>query len=1002
MLEQPDDDQRNVIFAPLDRSILVLAGPGAGKTRTLIGRMGYLLTREGASADSMIAVTFTNRAARHLQLRLEANLRERAEIPQRVGTFHALAYQILKEFPNVVDVPPAFAVSDERDKEVLLRRAWEAAGMGAHPQKSALDALVNAFSLCKRNRHDPADCEGDHLPASDHFNEKQRKRLATHYHHLLREYQRLDFDDLILYASQLLYDDGAIAEEWYRRHPWLFVDEFQDIDPAQFQFLRLLAPPGQGRVMAVLDDEQRIYSWRGAEAGLLKEFQRLYHPQRYELRRNYRSGGGITRSCDRLLERGNVPRTTKPQRAEAGNVARHWFREPQEEAAWMVAEIAKLQQMGVPLGEMAILYRHHRVGELLEPLLRERNLAAYRIHRQPFLERREAQELLRYLEAAAKRSEDAFAAALNFPRVVADEFTMAHLQRLAREERLSFGELLQKAEALRTIGPATRAQIRAFLRAVDSVLVPAVNRPMVQLNEALFRLIEQRRSPYRALQSATLRGAVAFVERFLPWRDLRAALLAKPQKVQVVAEQGMDGWCAAAIVAGALRHFLLLDVMVTGEEVSTPPGVLRIVCGAAEGGTLSITGADAGSLRYPAAFIAWQTMAAVILSFERFHQTPFAILDLETTGTHRDTDRPVELAALRLLGLKAEDKGWHTLANPERLIDKGATRVHGIDARTVQNEPLLRDCIPLFLEYLGERTLVGHNIRDFDVPMIALEAQRAGLPPLMNEIVDTLALARRLLPDLPNHKLETLVQQCGLPEGEHHRAMNDVHHTHHLLRHLWEVHRHDQQLHLLTGALPFVALALQAQGVPEEEGQSFFEAGARVLQRRSDPALYAACREMLPSAARAVVEPALGALMRARFDPMPDDGVWQEVREAWEQVTQDVARLAGNPSLESFLSYATLMKGEGDNHPADQLGMMTIHAAKGKEFRAVFLVGLEEREMPSGRDPSPEGQAEERRVAYVGMSRAADHLYLVGCEYRSGYQRAPSRFWWDVETAAGS
>jgi DNA polymerase III epsilon subunit family exonuclease len=995
MLEQPDDDQRRVILAPLDNSILVLAGPGAGKTRTLIGRIGYLLAKVQVPADGIVAVTFTNRAARHLQTRLAENLRH-LDVPQWVGTFHALAYQILKEFPNVVDVPPAFAVSDERDKEVLLRRAWEVAGMGAHPQKTALTALIHAFSLCKRNRHDPAECNGDHLPSSEHFTEKQRQRLAVAYHRLLRDYQRLDFDDLILYASELLYNDEAIAEGWHRSHPWLFVDEFQDIDPAQYQFLQLLAPPGRGRVMAVLDGEQRIYSWRGAESGLLGKFRKLYQPRQYELRRNYRSGSQIAVACDRLLACGKVERTTNPQRAEEGTRHRRWFTDPQEEAQWLTGEIKRLESAGLKLGQMAILYRHHKVGELLEPLLRQQGIEARRIRREPFLERREAQELLRYLEAAAKRGADAFAAALNFPRVVADEFTMAHLQGLAREEGLSFGELLQKAEALRSIGPATRAQIRAFLRAVDTTLVPQVHAPMEALNQALFRLIEQRRSPYPYLESATLRGAVAFVERFLPWRDLRAALIHRPV-VHVVAEASVDGWCAAGIVAGALRHFLLLEVRVTPRREATPPDTLRIVCGAAEVGVLSITEADAGSLRYPAAFIAWQTMAAVMLSFERFHTTEFAVMDLETTGIRRDTDRPVELAALRLKGLRVQDEGWHTLANPERPIEKGATNVHGIDTATVQNERSLAEVVPEFLEYLGKRTLVGHNIRDFDVPLLAMEAKRAGLPPVTHDIVDTLDLARRLLPDMPNHKLETLVEHCKLPMGVHHRAMDDVEHTYHVLCHLWDQHTYDQRLHLLTGALPLVAMALQAKGVEQAEGQLFMAAGGRVLQRESDPALWNACWESLPDPIRTRLEKEHSALATMAVPLIQDDGIWGEVRDAWEQFTRDVVRQTRDTSLETFLSYANLSKGEADEQDEHQLGMMTIHAAKGKEFRVVFLVGFEEKEMPSWRSKSAEEQEEERRVAYVGMSRAADTLYLVGCEYRNGYSRAPSRFWRELD-----
>jgi hypothetical protein len=217
------------------------------------------------------------------------------------------------------------------------------------------------------------------------------------------------------------------------------------------------------------------------------------------------------------------------------------------------------------------------------------------------------------------------------------------------------------------------------------------------------------------------------------------------------------------------------------------------------------------------------------------------------------------------------------------------------------------------------------------------------------------------------------------------------------LCHLWEQHTYDQRLHLLTGALPLVAMALQAAGMEQPEGELFIAAGGRVLQRESDPTLWNACWESLPDPIQARLEQERSALVTMAVPPMQDDGIWEEVREEWEQFTRDVARQTRDSSLETFLSYANFSKGEADDQDDHQLGMMTIHAAKGKEFKVVFLVGVEEKEMPSWRSKSAEEQEEERRVAYVGMSRAADTLYLLGCEYRNGYSRAPSRYWRELD-----
>ncbi len=995
MSEQPDAAQQKVILAPLQENLLVLAGPGSGKTRTLIGRIAFLLSTQQEPSESVMAVTFTNKAARELQTRLEPMARHyHFDMPQCVGTFHALAYQILREYPNAVEVPPRFTVCDEAAQETLLRQSWDVCGYGAHPTRREIQNLSASFSLCKRLHHDPTECDGDHLPPT--FNEKQRKRLAVAYRRLLRDYHRLDFDDLILYAAKLLYEDESIAEQWRSVHKWLFVDEFQDIDPAQYQFLQLLTPPTTGRVMAVMDTEQRIYSWRGAEERLRQQFEHDYRPKRYELTQNYRAGALLTRVCDHLLEGGGVLRQSRPQRQGTSHCVRHWSQAENEEADWMAAEITQLAAQGVPLHGMGVVYRHHRVGESLEMALRNRGFEAWRIQRQPFMERREVQELCRYLEAADKLESDAFSAALNFPRVVADEFTMVELRQLAQAEHQPFGAFLQTLPTRKGVSPATRVRVQSFFEAVSGMVVPVVQAPMAVINTRLFALIEQRRSPYPRADVESLRGMLGFLEKHLSVAAIVGALVDR-QPLHIVAENTLDGWSAAAVLAGTLNHFCRQTLTVAPGTTPTPPNAVRVVCGGATEEGIAITSVDAGTMVYPASLIAWQTAAAVVLAFERAAHIEVALLDLETTGTSTERDRPVEMAALRVKGFRAEDEGFASLAHPGQFIPTAASNVHGIFDKDVQAAPPLAEVIPRFAAYLGDRVLVGHNVLAFDVPLLGVELGRHDLPPLHNPVVDTLTLAKRLLPDAPNYTLETLVEVCGLPTGDSHRAMNDVLHTYHLLRHLWQLHLQDQQLHLLTGALPLVAVALEETGAARDEGLTLMQAGARVWHRGAEATLQTAILATVPVRLRERLAARLERLGEIAVPATPEDGVWVELQEQWEQFTQDVARLAGDTSLQTFLNYAYLMQGESENVVEGRLPLMTIHAAKGKEFQAVFLVGMEDKELPSWRAKSIEAQAEERRVCYVAMSRAKEYLYLLGCEHRGGRQQRPSPYWHELE-----
>ncbi|MDQ4077471.1 MAG: exonuclease domain-containing protein, partial [Chloroflexota bacterium] len=778
---------------------------------------------------------------------------------------------------------------------------------------------------------------------------------------------------------------------WRAAHPWLFVDEFHDIDPAQYQFVQLLAPPGTRTVMAVADDQQRIYGWRGATEKVLSRFRLEYRPRLYKLSYNYRSTRSIVQACDLLLQSGNISRHSSTRRREMGWIERWWHDDEAGESEKLVAEIARLcAEEGHSLDDIALLYRYHRTGEELEQALVRARLPLERIQRDPFFQRLEVQEIRRTLQAAVTVADEFLAAALNFPHLVADELTMIQLRRTAEGRGQTLVELMRTIQECEELGPATRRQVHDFLHLIEETLVPVVHEPLPRVNDQLFQVLEHRRSPYAQAEMETLRGFIQFTDVGKLVEPLKRTLV-QGDALQLTASHTVDGWCAATLLRLVLRDYFDRPLAIEPVEAPSRQATLRLSCGIEQQGALNVTARDAGSIRYPATLIAWRLASALLVACESGATCDMVVFDLETTGLNPRYHTAVELAAQRLNGLALADAGYDQLVNPGRSIPQSATDVHGIFPQDVRDKPHVHDALPDFVHYLGSAVLVAHNA-DFDLRFLRKIAEDAGLPPIQNPVVDTLALARRLLPDAPSYKLEELVRYLKLPIcGNFHRAMADVRHTVHLFQHLWELHRRDQQLHVLRDYLPLVAVALLAEGNEADENGLLVESASRLLKRSATLPHWT---NDLPPTIHSFVEEHLRQLYRRPYTADPEDKQWAELREQWNRYTNQFLRLGGADSLYSFLTYLALIQREpgmvGDNN---RLQLMTIHAAKGKEFRTVFLVGLEEGIMPFYRATTAEELAEERRVCYVGMSRAKERLYLLGCAHRAGRPRHPSPFW---------
>src|SRR2546423_904320 len=347
----PLSQQRRAIEAPFG-PVLVVAGPGAGKTFCLISRIQHVIAN-GIDPKRICAVTFTNRAAEEIADRLKAVLGERAEAITR-GTIHALCLALLREYPEEVGLKRGFGVADEQYQHVILHRL-----------RVPGERRGGVLSRFGRHRFQQYPLAADEA------------RLYREYVAWLAHRNMVDFDDLIVKAEALLRHNGELADAIAARWDYLLVDEFQDVNAVQYDFLKRLAAP-HGNFFAVGDDEQSIFAWTGADPYVLVRFARDYEIDRpIVLDKNCRCSRQIFETARRVLAP-NPQLFEKQLSAEQESpydVGAFASRDEQEQVAWLLEDLrGDRAASGLGWGDYAILSRQHKVGGGLEGrLLRERN-----------------------------------------------------------------------------------------------------------------------------------------------------------------------------------------------------------------------------------------------------------------------------------------------------------------------------------------------------------------------------------------------------------------------------------------------------------------------------------------------------------------------------------------------------------------------------------------------------------------------------------------------------
>jgi DNA helicase-2/ATP-dependent DNA helicase PcrA len=450
--------QREAVVAP-DGPILVVAGAGSGKTRVLTTRIAWLLSEERARPAEILAFTFTNRAAREMRERVEGLVGD-GLAPRWIGTFHATGVRILRADGTPLGIDRHFSIYDTDDTQRLLKQVL--ADLQLDPQQISPGLARQLISRWKNDDRDPAEA---HARARGWIEE----RVADVYREYLRALRRanaLDFDDLVLRTVHLLERHDEVRARYARRFRHVLVDEFQDTNPLQLVLIKALSS-GHGNVFAVGDDDQSIYSWRGARIENMLRFEEYFPGTRIlRLEQNYRSTGNILAAANAVIShnRRRKGKTLWTAGTAGARLRVESTGDEEDEAARIVAIVGEELARGQVPQDLAVLYRTNAQSRVLEQAL-SRAAVPYRlIGSLQFYERREVRDLLAYLKLVANpRDRVAALRILNVPRRRIGAATSAALVAAAEAADLTLGEAAAAPGLLEASLPAAACgRVRGF------------------------------------------------------------------------------------------------------------------------------------------------------------------------------------------------------------------------------------------------------------------------------------------------------------------------------------------------------------------------------------------------------------------------------------------------------------------------------------------------------------------------------------------------------------
>ncbi len=948
----PTPSQRAAIEAA-PQALLVLAGPGAGKTFCLIERIRFLIEVHGVDPARICAFTFTNKAAGEIAMRLEQQLGQRAEQVKR-GTIHAFCAELLREFGDRVGIAPGFGIADEDYALAILRRL--------EGPRRWHGRMLTRFSAHR--------FRGDRLTHDE-------PELFARYEEFLAARRMLDFDMLVVKAAELLAQREAagIRERW----DVVLVDEFQDLNPVQYRIIRELAREHE-HVFAVGDHDQSIYSWAGADRTVFTSFMNDFRLNtKVHLEENHRCPREVFALAQRLVTI-NPPIfedrvVALAARESAFDVVAHQFASDEAELAWIIDDIRRDRDAnGHDWGDVALLYRKHDIGDCLEAGFLNAGIPCRLAHGRALAE----DPVVAYALAALRVilvgdddiCRDAFFAAV-LPRSLFDE-ARAQAEAARHGLRRHLNDMLVRLPR----ADASARQIRRALYAWRNL--EAIGRRHTSLGSLVQELLSQRVGRQHSVledRHDELSDPVSHPE-----------VVRLASRLHAARDERQDVWLprlgGVEIPLKAILYALGFPRTHVGGPVPTNAVAMRPD--------------DAPALGIALALFKAAQLIEVGDGHKAFRD--FTAIDLETTD--RDTTRAeiVDIAAVRVRDGRIVDE-LSTLLKPRVPIPASATEVHGIRDADVTMSPQFEEFWPAFARFCGSDVVIAHNGYEYDFRILQRSVKALGTRFDLCTY-DTLPLARDLYPT--SGRLPDLCRQFEVDPGRSHRALDDARALACVFVKLDEAKLSRARKTALVNLLDqlAVALALSDEGTLCAEAQLL-----RKITRTFALSRYSSCLEQYEResagdesipAVDELIERLGGAKLMEKI--RSEKSAEERYPVAMLRLRRLIAELPEGPldeQIGAFLERAVLSKHDGDEPQRGRVNLLTLHSTKGLEFSRVYVVGAEDSQLPGGsptKGPTTDEIEESRRLLYVGMTRTEDRLVLTHCTARGGKPTGGHRF----------
>src|ERR1700712_2186641 len=471
LLEKMNPQQREGIVA-VDGPVLLLAGAGSGKTRLLTPRIAYLIQQRGVSPDNILAVTFTNKAAKEMEERVEKILGHSTLAKPTLATFHSFCVRVLRRDieamrTNGVGLTKSFAIYDETDQQAVVKQALKRLGIDDKQLKPRV--ALGRISWAKNHMIDPQ----EYFLASTNPLEEKIAHIFEIYRKELFKANALDFDDLLLETVRLLKSSGEVREKYNRRYQYVMIDEYQDTNRPQYELMKLLAG-AHGNVCVVGDEDQSIYSWRGAGIKNILEFEKDFAGTKtIRLEQNYRSTQMILEGASAVVAQNTQRKGKNLWTSREGGSLIGLYEAPdgESEAIFMADRInTYLKKAGESedTPRCAVLYRTNSQSRLVEEALRRYGIQYHMVGGFSFYDRAEVKDLLSYLKLVQNPHDSiALQRVVNSPPRGIGKTTMETLERMALSSGMSTWDAIGRAIQDKLLPARALTALSNFRRLID-------------------------------------------------------------------------------------------------------------------------------------------------------------------------------------------------------------------------------------------------------------------------------------------------------------------------------------------------------------------------------------------------------------------------------------------------------------------------------------------------------------------------------------------------------